>query len=123
MDKLLGDTEYLLEQWGGGEWMGWGSGYVLPVSHEPKPCQCRAQWPTTSLTIWPWPPIGSLLDSSTAAPQAGDFRVALLRREVAGPGIAREHQIGEAKVRETLKLAVGWTDSALERFQRERLKK
>lgn len=31
--------------------------------------------------------------------------------------IAREHQIGEAKVRETLKLAVGWVDSALERFR------
>ena len=45
------------------------------------------------------------------------LRVALLRREVAGLRIAREHQIGEAKVRETLKLAVGWVDSALERFR------
>ncbi|MDQ9104780.1 antitermination protein Q, partial [Pseudomonas aeruginosa] len=51
------------------------------------------------------------------APQAGDFVWLYYGAKWPALRIAREHQIGEAKVRETLKLAVGWIDSALERFR------
>ena len=45
VDKLLGDTEYLLEQWGGGAWMGWGSRVCVAGRryHEPSHANVEPQ--------------------------------------------------------------------------------
>ena len=117
--KLLGDTEYLLEQWGWWRMDGMGvPGYVSPaaaIMSQAMPMSSpKAYHVTDDMALAVDRVIARLIDR---APQAGDFVWLYYGAKWPALRIAREHQIGEAKVRETLKLAVGWVDSALERFR------
>lgn len=119
VDKLLGDTEYLLEQWGWWRMDGMGvPGYMSPaaaIMSQAMPMSSpKAYHVTDDMALAVDRVIARLIDR---APQAGDFVWLYYGAKWPALRIAREHQIGEAKVRETLKLAVGWVDSALERFR------
>lgn len=99
---------------------GWNGGSRICVAgsryHEPSHANVepKAYHVTDDMALAVDRVIARLIDR---APQAGDFVWLYYGAKWPALRIAREHQIGEAKVRETLKLAVGWVDSALERFR------
>lgn len=115
-DKPLGDTEYLLEQWGYWRMDGMGvPGYVSPAAalmSQAMPMSNPKAYRITDDVAMAIDRILARLISR--APQAGDFVWFYYGAKWPALRIAREHKLGEAKVRETLKLAVGWVDSALE---------
>ncbi|WP_425318301.1 antiterminator Q family protein [Pseudomonas nitroreducens] len=117
-DKELGDTEYLLEQWGYWRMDGMGvPGYVsqmAAVMSQRNPMGKMKEYRITDDVAMAIDRIVARLISR--APQAGDFVWFYFGAKWPALRIAKEHKISEAKVRETLKLAVGWIDCALDRL-------
>lgn len=118
-DKPLGDTEYLLEQWGFWRMDGMGvPGYVSPaaalMTQAMPMSNPRAYRITDEVAV----AIDRILARLIArAPRAGDFVWFYFGAKWPAQRIARQYEIGEAKVREELKLAVGWIDCDLEQLR------
>lgn len=118
-DKPLGDTEYLLEQWG--FWRMDGMGVPRYVS--PAAALMSQAMPMSSPKAYCIADeVAVAIDRIVArliarAPRAGDFVWFYFGAKWAALRIAREYKIGEPKVREELKLAVGWIDCALEQLR------
>ncbi|HBO1241528.1 TPA: antiterminator Q family protein [Pseudomonas aeruginosa] len=118
-DKTLGDTEYLLEQWG--LWRMDGMG--VPACVSPAAALMTQAMPMSSPKAYRiTDEVAVAIDRILArlmvrAPRAGDFVWFYFGAKWPAHRIACQYSIGEAKVREELKLAVGWIDSALEHLR------
>lgn len=115
--KALGDTEWLLEQWG--YWRMDGMGvprYVSPLYaliRDNAPCEGGVK--EYSLTD----DLALVLDGAVARlinrdDQMGNFIWLYFGAKWPALRIARENGIGEAKAREVIKAGVAWIDCALE---------
>lgn len=119
LDKPLGNTEYLLEQWGFWRMDGMGvPGYVSPAAALMTQAMPMSNPKAYRITDEVAVAIDRILARLIArAPRAGDFVWFYFGAKWPAQRIARQYEIGEAKVREELKLAVGWIDCALEQLR------
>ncbi|KRW62352.1 antiterminator Q family protein [Pseudomonas sp. TTU2014-080ASC] len=117
LNKPLGDTEWLLEQWGW--WRMDGSGvprYVSPLhalirdntNYQGGPKQYSIL-DDTALFI-----DGAVARLSARDQQMGDFIWLYFGAKWPALRIARDNGMGEAKAREIIKAGVAWIDCALE---------
>ncbi|GLK88301.1 antiterminator Q family protein [Pseudomonas turukhanskensis] len=115
--KPLGDTEWLLEQWG--YWRMDGMGvprYVSPTYALIRDnVSCQGGIREYSVTD----DIALVLDGAVARlckrdPQMGNFIWLYFGAKWPALRIARENSIGEAKAREVIKAGVAWVDCAIE---------
>lgn len=118
--KALGDTEWMLEQWG--YWRMDGMGvprYVSPLYALIRDnTQCQGGVKEYSVTD----DLALVLDGAVARltkrdQQMGNFIWLYFGAKWPALRIARENGIGEAKAREVIKAGVAWIDSALETFR------
>ncbi|WP_110949668.1 antiterminator Q family protein [Pseudomonas bohemica] len=116
-DKPLGDTEYLLEQWGSWRMSGMGvPRYVSPVAammnqFNPEP---------SSQTYVITDDLAMIVDGVLARltkreQQMGDFVWYYFGGKWPANRIAREHSMSERKAWELIKAGVAWIDGALDR--------
>lgn len=115
--KALGDTEWMLEQWG--YWRMDGMGvprYVSPLYALIRDnTQCQGGVKEYSVTD----DLALVLDGAVARltkrdQQMGNFIWLYFGAKWPALRIARENGMGEAKAREVIKAGVAWIDSALE---------
>lgn len=119
LDKPLGNTEYLLEQWGFWRMDGMGvPGYVSPAAALMTQAMPMSNPKAYRITDEVAVAIDRILAKLISrAPRAGDFVWFYFGAKWPAQRIARQYEVGEAKVREELKLAVGWIDCALEQLR------
>lgn len=113
-DKPLGDTEWLLEQWG--SWRMDGMGVPRYVS--PSACNIGGGGKDYSLTD----DAALVIDSAVAKltqrnQQMGDFVWLYFGAKWPMVRIGEQHRLGERSTREIVKQGVAWIDSALEFFR------
>ena len=115
--KPLGDTEWLLEQWGFWRMDGMGvPHYVSPLyALMCDNTQCHGGIKEYSVTV----DLALVLDGAVARlmkrdQQMGNFIWLYFGAKWTALRIARENEMGEAKAREVIKDGVAWVDSALE---------
>ncbi|MFK0086392.1 antiterminator Q family protein [Pseudomonas sp. NPDC090755] len=119
MDKPLGDTEYLLEQWGWWRMDGMGvPGYVSQMAAVMS--QCNPTTSTKSYTVTD--EVAGLVDGVLARlikrdQQMGDFVWFYFGAKWPANRIARENRMSERKAWELIKAGVAWIDGALDREQ------
>lgn len=118
-DKPLGDTEYLLEQWG--SWRMSGMGVPRYVSQfasliaRVNPCNDELSYVITDDTAM-------LVDGAIARlikrnQQMGDFVWLYFGAKWTAVRIGEQNGMAERKAREIIKQGVAWVDSALEHFR------
>lgn len=118
-DKPLGDTEYLLEQWG--TWRMSGMGVPRYVSQlasviaQANPCSDDLSYSISD-------EVAMLVDVTIARlikrnQQMGDFVWLYFGAKWTMVRIGEQHRIGERSAREIVKQGVAWVDSALEHFR------
>ena len=115
--KPLGDTEWMLEQWGFWRMDGMGvPHYVSPLHALMRDnTQCHGGIKEYSVTD----DLALVLDRAVARltkrdQQMGDFIWLYFGAKWTALRIARGNDMGEAKAREVIKAGVAWIDSALE---------
>ncbi|MGY3172409.1 hypothetical protein ACVWYU_001786 [Pseudomonas sp. TE12234] len=117
LGKPLGDTEWMLEQWG--YWRMDGMGvpqYVSPLYaliRDNTPCEggVKEYYVTDDLALVV---DGAVARLSKRDQQMGNFIWLYFGAKWPALRIARENDMGEAKAREVIKAGVAWIDSALE---------
>ena len=117
IDKPLGDTEWLLEQWG--YWRMDGMGvprYVSPLyalMRDNVPCEggVKQYSLTDDLALIIDGAVSRLINRDD---QMGNFIWLYFGAKWPALRIGRENGIGEAKAREIIKAGVAWIDCALE---------
>jgi hypothetical protein len=117
IDKPLGDTEWLLEQWG--YWRMDGKGvprYVSPLYaliRDNTPCEggVKGYSLTDDLALAVDGAVSRLIKRDD---QMGNFIWLYFGAKWPALRVARENGIGEAKAREVIKAGVAWIDCALE---------
>lgn len=120
MGKALGDTEYLLEQWGWWRMDGMGvPRYVSPLQalirdNVPAEGGVKEYVVTDDLALVVDAAVARLLKRSQ---QMGDFVWYYFGAKWPALRIARETQMSEAKAREIIKAGVAWIDCALEEIR------
>lgn len=112
--KPLGDTEWLLEQWG--SWRMDGMGVPKYVS----PSCCHAGGGGIEYTLTD--DAAMVIDSAVARliqrnQQMGDFVWLYFGSKWTMVRIGEKHKISERSAREIVKAGVAWIDSALEHFR------
>ncbi|MDG9884124.1 antiterminator Q family protein [Pseudomonas sp. GD04058] len=116
VDKPLGDTEYLLEQWGWWRMDGMGvPGYVSQMAAVMS--QRNPIATTKSYTIKD--EVAELVDGTLAKlikrdQQMGDFVWFYFGAKWPANRIGRENRVSERKAFELIKAGVAWIDGALE---------
>lgn len=116
-NKPLGDTEYLLEQWGWWRMDGMGvPRYVSPLQalirdNAPGLGGVKDYVITDDLALAVDGAVGRL---TTRDQQMGNFVWLYFGAKWPALRIAREMGLGEAKAREVIKAGVAWIDCALE---------
>lgn len=119
-DKPLGDTEYLLEQWGWWRMDGAGvPGYVSPLyalirDNNVMDGGNKNYCVTDDVAL--------VVDRAVAKlamrdAQMGNFIWLYFGAKWPALRIARENEMGEAKARELIKSGVAWVDCAIEVFR------
>ncbi|XEG73321.1 antiterminator Q family protein [Pseudomonas sp. abacavir_1] len=117
--KPLGDTEYLLEQWGHWRMDGMGvPGYVSQMAAVMSQRNPMGKGKAYRITD----EVAQIVDQALAKlvsrdRQMGDFVWLYFGAKWPALRIAREHSLSEAKVRELVKAGVAWIDCALERLR------
>ncbi len=117
LGKPLGDTEWLLEQWGFWRMDGMGvPRYVSPLYaliRDNTPCEggIKEYTLTDDLALVIDGAVSRLINRDI---QMGDFIWLYFGAKWPALRIARESGIGEAKAREIIKAGVAWIDCALE---------
>lgn len=119
-DKPLGDTEYLLEQWGW--WRMGGIGvprYVSPLyalirDNNVTEGGIKNYCITDDLALVVDRAVAKL---ATRDAQMGNFIWLYFGEKWPALRIARENGMGEAKARELIKAGVAWVDCAIEVFR------
>ncbi|WP_110949508.1 antiterminator Q family protein [Pseudomonas bohemica] len=116
-DKPLGDTEYLLEQWGWWRMDGMGvPRYVSPLhalirDNTPGEGGVKEYVITDELALAVDAAVSRLTKRDQ---QMGDILWLYFGAKWPALRVAREFKIGEPKFRELMKAGVAWVDSALE---------
>ncbi|MFG0755361.1 antiterminator Q family protein [Pseudomonas sp. TYF_14] len=117
VDKALGDTEYMLEQWGWWRMEGMGvPRYVSPLyalmrDNVPSEGGSRQYVITDDLAL---AVDGAVARLATRNQQMADFIWSYYGYKWPALRVARENKMGEAKAREIIKAGVAWIDCALE---------
>lgn len=115
--KALGETEWLLEQWGFWRMDGMGvPSYVSPLYaliRDNVPCEggVKEYSLTDDLALVVDGAVARLINRDD---QMGNFIWLYFGAKWPALRIARENSIGEAKAREIIKAGVAWIDCALE---------
>ncbi len=118
-DKPLGDTEYLLEQWGSWRMSGMGvPRYVSPLAALMNQC-CPVP---SALTYVITDDAAMVVDSILARlikrnQQMGDFIWWYFGAKWTMVRIGEAHKMSERSAREVVRQGVAWIDSALENFR------
>jgi hypothetical protein len=120
IDKALGDTEWLLEQWG--YWRMDGMGvprYVSPLyalMRDNVPCEggVKQYSLTDDLALIIDGAVSRLINRDD---QMGNFIWLYFGAKWPALRIGRENGIGEAKAREIIKAGVAWIDCAVEEIR------
>jgi hypothetical protein len=116
VDQPLGDTEYLLEQWGAWRMAGMGvPRYVSPVAAMMN--QFNPEPSTQSYVITD--DVALVVDAALARlikreQQMGDFVWYYFGAKWPVNRVAREHGISERKAWELIKAGVAWIDGAID---------
>lgn len=120
IDKPLGDTEYMLEQWGWWRMDGMGvprytsSLYALMRDSVPSEGGVKQYVITDDLALAVDGAIGRL---SKRDEQMGGFIWLYYGVKWPALRVGRENGMSEAKAREVIKAGVAWIDCALEQFR------
>ncbi|MFG0924191.1 MULTISPECIES: antiterminator Q family protein [Pseudomonas] len=120
MDKALGDTEYLLEQWGWWRMDGMGVPrytsqiYALMRDNTPSQGGVKEYVITDDLALGVDCAVARLTKRDA---QMGGFIWLYFGAKWPALRVARENGISEAKARELIKTGVAWIDCALEHFR------
>jgi hypothetical protein len=118
-DKPLGDTEYLLEQWGSWRMSGMGVpryvSQLASVIAQANPCDDQLSYVITD-------DAAMVVDSIIARlikrnQQMGDFVWLYYGSKWTSARIGEKYGMAERKAREIIKQGVAWVDSALESFR------
>ncbi|PRA14324.1 MULTISPECIES: antiterminator Q family protein [Pseudomonas] len=120
VDKPLGDTEYLLEQWGWWRMDGMGvPRYVSPLyalirDNNVTEGGIKNYCVTDDVALVVDRAVAKL---ATRDSQMGNFIWLYFGAKWPALRIARENDMGEAKARELIKAGVAWVDCAIEVFR------
>lgn len=120
LERPLGDTEYMLEQWGWWRMDGMGiPRYISPLyalMREHTPCESSAKSYviTDDLALAVDTAVSRLTSRNE---QMGLFIWLYYGAKWPALRIARQFNIGEAKAREVIKAGVAWVDCALEQIR------
>ena len=120
VDKPLGDTEYLLEQWGWWRMDGMGvPRYVSPLyalirDNNITEGGIKNYCVTDDVALVVDRAVAKL---ATRDVQMGNFIWLYFGAKWPALRIARENEMGEAKARELIKAGVAWVDCAIEVFR------
>jgi hypothetical protein len=118
-DKPLGDTEYLLEQWGSWRMSGMGVpryvSQLASVIAQANPCDDGLSYVITD-------DVAMVVDSAIARlttrnKQMGEFVWLYFGAKWTAVRIGEQNRMAERKAREIIKQGVAWVDSALEHFR------
>ncbi|WP_039967733.1 antiterminator Q family protein [Pseudomonas chlororaphis] len=114
----LGDTEYMLEQWGFWRLDGMG----VPSYVSPAWAIMRDVTPSSSKSYVITDELAAVVDGAVARlckrdPQMGDFVWLYYAAKWPAKRIGTKHDMSEASARQLIKTGVGWIDCALERFR------
>lgn len=119
VDKPLGDTEYLLEQWGWWRMDGMGiPGYVSQMAAVMSMANPMSKVKEYRITD----DVAEQVDQALARltkrdQQMGDFVWFYYGAKWAANRVGREHGMSERQARELIRAGVAWIDSALERLR------
>ncbi|WP_085696290.1 antiterminator Q family protein [Pseudomonas sp. B26(2017)] len=118
--KALGDTEYMLEQWGW--WRMDGMGVPSYVSQLDAMIQRNTPSASPAKQYVITDDLALAVDSAVARlvcrdRQMGEFIWLYFGAKWPALRISREFSMGEAKARELIKAGVAWIDCALERIR------
>ena len=111
LNKALGDTEFLLEQWG--RWRKEGMGLPRLASANSEPCELPSSCITDDVALAIDAAVGRLTRRDK---QMGRFILFYYGDRRPALWIGREHGMGEAKARELIKAGVAWLDGYLEKL-------
>lgn len=120
VDKALGDTAYMLEQWGWWRMDGMGvPRYVSPLfalmrDNVPSEGGIKQYVITDDLALAVDGAVGRLTKRD---PQMGGFIWLYFGAKWPALRVGRENGISEAKAREVIKAGVAWIDCALEQLR------
>lgn len=120
VDKALGDTAYMLEQWGWWRMDGMGvPQYVCPLyalmkEHVPAEGGLKQYVITDDLAL---AVDGAIARLNKRNPQIGGFVWLYFGAKWPALRVAREHKMSEAKARELINTGVAWIDCALEQLR------
>ena len=114
-NKPLGDTEWLLEQWGSWRMDGMGVPRYVSLSH-------GAAATTSGITYTLTDDAALIVDAAVARlikrnQQMGDFVWLYFGAKWTAIRIGEQNQMAERKAREIIKEGVAWIDSALEHLR------
>ncbi|WP_176506380.1 antiterminator Q family protein [Pseudomonas urethralis] len=119
-DKALGDTEYMLEQWGWWRMDGMG----LPSYVSQLDAMIRHNTPSASPTkqYVITDDLALAIDGAVARlcarnQQMGDFLWLYFGAKWTSMRVGELHMLSERKAREIIKAGVAWVDCALEQFR------
>lgn len=115
VDKLLGDTEWLLEQWGSWRMDGMGVPRYVSPSVSGAAAGGGIEYTLTddaALVI-----DAAVAKLTTRNQQMGDFVWLYYGAKWTAVRVGEQNRMAERKAREIIKQGVAWIDSALEHFR------
>ncbi|NMY06350.1 antitermination protein Q [Pseudomonas sp. WS 5059] len=115
IDKPLGDTEYLLEQWGSWRMDGMGVPRYVSPTYGAAPCGGGKEYVLTD-------DMALVVDSAVAKltrrdQRMGDFVWLYFGAKWTMVRVAESARISERSAREAIKIGVGWIDGVLEEIR------
>ena len=118
LQRPLGDTEYMLEQWGWWRMDGMG----VPSYASPMMAIMREVIPSTTKSYVITDELAGVVDGAVARlckrdQQMGDMIWLYYGAKWAAVRVGRQYGMSEGKARELIKAGVAWVDCVLERFR------
>ena len=118
LQRPLGDTEYMLEQWGWWRMDGMG----IPSYASPMMAIMREVMPATTKSYVITDELAGVVDGAVARlckrdQQMGDMIWLYYGAKWAAVRVGRQYGMSEGKARELIKAGVAWVDCVLERLR------
>ena len=118
LQRPLGDTEYMLEQWGWWRMDGMG----IPSYASPMMAIMREVIPSTTKSYVITDELAGVVDGAVARlckrdQQMGDMIWLYYGAKWAAVRVGRQYDMSEGKARELIKAGVAWVDCVLERMR------
>jgi hypothetical protein len=118
LQRPLGDTEYMLEQWGWWRMDGMG----IPCYASPMMAIMREVIPSTTKSYVITDELAGVVDGAVARlckrdQQMGDMIWLYYGAKWAAVRVGRHYGVSEGKARELIKAGVAWVDCVLERVR------